>query len=115
MADKSIVTKYNTISAFSGKPKETDHHLIFGDFGSYRDKADEDLLTLPLLHREHNMSPNGNINQIHGNPAAEKLSKMLGQVVWEKHWIAERYSLPFTDIEEEAREAFRDRYGQSWL
>ncbi len=112
MADRSIVTRYNTISAFSGKPKETDHHLIYGED---RKKADEDLLTLPLLNREHNLSPKGTIEQIHGNPAAEKLSKMVGQLAWEKQYLVNKYQLPFEDLSEEAREAFRDRYGKSFL
>lgn len=114
---KSIVTKFDKISTFSGVPAECEHHLIYGGAvgGTLRTMADEDGLVIYLAHHEHNMSAKGNIYQIHGNIAAEKLSKMLGQVAWEKHWIAEKYSLPFTDIETEAREAFRERYGQSWL
>ena len=108
---KSIITKYDDISAFSGAPKECDHHVIFGR--GVRDLAEQDGLWIPLTNFEHNMSNKGTIYQIHDNPAAEKLSKMLGQMAWEKHWIAERYSVPFSDIEEEAREAFRNRYGQS--
>lgn len=110
---KSIITNYENISAFSGAPKECDHHCVFGR--GLREKADDDGLWIPLTHKEHNMSSKGTINQIHGNPAAENLSKMLGQMAWEKHWIAEKYALPFSDIEAEAREAFRARYGQSWL
>lgn len=109
----SIVTKYEDISVISGKPKETDHHLIFGK--GLRSLADEDGLTIPLTHAEHNMSPNGTKNQLHDNPIAESLSKMCGQLAWEKHYIAEKRGLPFEDIEEEAREAFRKRYQKSWL
>ena len=110
---KSIITKFESISAFSGTPKERDHHCIFGR--GVRELADADGLWIPLLNREHNLSPNGTIYQIHGNPAAEKLSKMVGQLAWEKHYIAEKYSVPFDDIENEAREAFRERYGVSYL
>jgi hypothetical protein len=39
--------------------------------------------------------------RIHENPMAEKLSKMLGQAIWEKH--------------NGDREAFRKRYGKSYL
>ena len=109
----SIITRFDKISTFSGLPAECEHHCIFG--GALRKLADEDRLVIYLTNAEHNMSSKGTIYQIHGNPAAEKLSKMLGQVAWEKHWIAEKYSLPFTDIEAEAREAFRERYGQSYL
>lgn len=104
----SIVTEYLGISAFSGRPADCNHHLIFGSQG--RKLADEDGLFIPLTNDEHNLSPNGTINQIHGNPAAEKLSKMLGQVTWEKHTIAEAGC-----TEQEARENFRKRYGRSFL
>lgn len=110
---KSIITKFDKISAFSGLPAECKHHLIFGT--GLRELADADGLWIPLLNREHNLSSNGTLHQIHGNPAAEKLSKMLGQMAWEKKYIIDKYELPFEDIDEEAREAFRDRYGQSWL
>ena len=110
---KSIITKFENISAFSGAPAECEHHCVFGR--GLREKAEDDGLKIPLTHKEHNMSSKGTINQIHGNPAAENLSKMLGQIAWEKHWIAEKYALPFSDIEAEAREAFRARYGQSYL
>ena len=61
------------------------------------------------------MSPKGTIYQIHGNPAAEKLSKMLGQMAWERQFVIDRYSQPFDDIGQEAREAFIQRYGKSYL
>ena len=110
---KSIITNFENISAFSGVPKECDHHLIFGR--GLRELADADGLWIPLLNREHNLSSIGTIYQIHGNPAAEKLSKMLGQMAWERNFVIEKYSLPFDDVSTEAREAFRDRYGNSYL
>lgn len=110
---KSIVTKYTNISAFSQNPKECDHHLIFGN--GLRELADEDGLLLPLTHREHNLGQN--TEQIHGNQAAEKLSKMLGQVAYEKEYY--RSILESVDGLEEgedpAREKFRRRYGISYL
>jgi len=110
---KSIVTKYEDYSVFSGVPKDCTHHLIFGV--GVRKLADEDGLWIPLLNSEHNLSSKGTIYQIHGNPAAEKLSKMLGQMAWEKQYLVNKYELPFDDLSEEAREAFRKRYGQSYL
>jgi hypothetical protein len=56
------------------------------------------------------MNPYGQRWQIHENPPAEKLSKMLGQVAWEKHTIS-----TIGCTEAEAREFFRNRYGISYL
>lgn len=117
---ESIITKYNNYSVFSGHPKECDHHLIFG-IGK-RKLASEDRLTIPLMNNEHNASSKGTVYQIHGNPAAEKLSKMLGQMAFEKYYLAQRLAEFETqghqsvdDWMDEAREAFRKRYGESYL
>ena len=94
---KSIVTEYTDICFFGQCPAECEHHLIFGN--GLRDLADEDGLKVPSCNKHHNM---GQISErIHDNPMAEKLSKMLGQAVWEKHYGN--------------REAFRERYGRSYL
>lgn len=117
MKKHSILTDYDDISAFSGKPREAIHHCIFGV--GVRELADEDRIWLPLTNWEHNLSPMGTINQIHGNPAAEKLSKMLGQVAYEKEYIAKRYvelsGETLEDIKRESRNAFMERYGKSYL
>ena len=110
---RSIITRYENISVFSNKPAEARHHCLFGR--GIRELAEKDGVWIPLLNCEHNMSPKGNINQIHGNPAAEKLSKMLGQMAWEKQYIIDKYELPFEGINDEAREAFIARYGKSYL
>ena len=116
---KSKVTEYNQYSAFSGKPAECQHHCIWG---SYHKLADEDGLLIGLTNAEHNMSSKGTINQIHDNPAAEKLSKIAGQLAWERAWLISQAALPFESEDEaydrlsrECREAFRKRYGQSFL
>ena len=105
---KSIVTQYEDISAFSGAPAECKHHLIFGV--ASREIADQDGIWIPLTNAEHNLSMMGTINQIHGNPAAERLSKIAGQLAWEKHYIAEHQV-----GEIEARARFMKRYGKSFL
>lgn len=105
---ESIVTEYEELSAFSAAPAECRHHLVFGS--GLRELADQDGLWIPLRHSEHNMSSKGLIYQIHENIAAEKLSKMLGQVSWEKHTI---YTTGCN--EREARLFFRNRYGISYL
>lgn len=108
MDKKSAVTEYADISAFSGSPAECKHHLLFGR--GIRELAEQDGLWIPLTNAEHNMSRDGLLYQIHGNPTAEKLSKMLGQVAWEKHAIA-----TLRCSESESRELFRKRYGISYL
>ena len=94
---KSIVTDYTDICFYCGRTAEAEHHLIFGN--GLRSLAEKDGLKVPCCNRHHNL---GSIDErIHGNPAAEKLSKMLGQAIWES-----RYG---------DREAFRKRYGKSYL
>ena len=117
MKKHSALTDYDDFSVFSGKPKECDHHLLFGV--GVRELADADHLWIPLLNSEHNLSALGTIMQIHGNPAAEKLSKMLGQVAYEKEYIAKRYvelsGETLEDVKRESRNAFMERYGKSYL
>lgn len=49
------------------------------------------------------------LERIHENPMAEKLSKIVAQLAWEKDAVAHG------ETEEEARNAFRIRYGESRL
>ncbi|MBH1941668.1 hypothetical protein I5677_12265 [Mobilitalea sibirica] len=94
---KSIVTEFTEICFFCGKPAECEHHLIFGK--GNRDLSEEDGLKVPSCNRCHNIGTT--IERIHDNSMAERLSKMLGQVIWESHYGD--------------REAFRRRYGKSYL
>lgn len=105
---KNIVTEYTELSAFSPRPRECDHHLIFGN--GLRKLADEDGLILPLTNYEHTTGPIG--ERIHENVAAEKLSKMLGQLAYEKEFYKKALG---AGEEDPAREAFRKRYGISYL
>lgn len=82
-----------------------EHHLIFGS--SKRRLADEDGLTLMLCGDCHT---SGSLTtRLHDNIAAEKLSKMLGQAIYESNNIAAG------DTKEQAREKFLQRYGISYL
>jgi hypothetical protein len=109
---QSRVTEYSAYSAFSGHPAECTHHLIFGN-GRHK-LADQDGLTIGLLNSEHNLSSKGTINQIHDNPAAEKLSKIAGQLAWERNYLIDKYG-DFDELSRECREAFRKRYHESYL
>lgn len=102
---KGIITKYNEYCMLCGKPTTTQHHFLFGR--GERQLADEDGIKGPVCNDCHNIGEL--IKRIHGNIAAEKLSKMVGQLAWEKHAVAEGMT------EDEAREAFRKRYKRSYL
>ena len=102
---KSIITEYTENCLLCGKPNAVQHHLIFGN--SSRGLADEDELIIPLCNECHTSGLL--ISRIHDNPCAEKLSKMLGQMAYEKHLVADGKS------EKQARECFRKRYGRSFL
>lgn len=85
------------LCALCGKPAEAEHHLIFGT--SARSLAEEDGLKIPVCNNCHTM---GKLTErIHDNVAAERLSKMLGQAIYEGQ-IGDR-------------ESFRKRYGKSYL
>lgn len=94
---KGIVTDYDNICFFCGHPAECEHHLIFGN--GLRVLADQDGLKVPCCNKCHNMGMT--IERIHGNPMAEKMSKRLGQAIYEGKIGS--------------REEFRKRYGISYL
>ena len=99
---KSILTKYTEYCAFCGRPTEAEHHLIFGS--GFRKLSEEDGLKLPCCNECHNM---GKLTErIHDNPKAEILSKMLGQMAWEKQY----YKNLLGEQGDPAREAFRERF-----
>lgn len=100
-----IVTNEDRICAICGRTAECKHHLIFGR--GLKKLGDEDDIYIMLCHKCHNM---GDIeSRIHDNPMAEKLSKMVGQLAFEKKMVSE--GMP----EDDAREEFRKRYGISYL
>jgi len=104
---KGIVTEYPEICIFCGRQAEAEHHLIFGTAG--RELSEKDGLKIPVCNNCHNMGQK--LCRIHENPMAERLSKMLGQAIWEKEWI----SANSQQESRKAREAFLRRYGRSYL
>ena len=116
-----MITKYEGYCIICNKPTKTTHHLLFGK--GIRELCDADGIVAPCCDNCHNM--NGK-SSIHGNSVSEALSKIAGQLAWEKKYIVneieweKKYrsagmNLPFDNIEDEAREAFRKRYGKSYL
>ena len=117
---KSIVTEYKEICFFCGKPAEGEHHLIFGTAG--RELSEKDGLKVPTCNNCHNMG--AKLSRVHDNPMAEKLSKMLGQALWERDWILKdavhdpekKDEKGIQELESRiARKEFRRRYGKSYL
>jgi len=101
------------ICELCGNLAECEHHLIFGY--SMRKLADEDHISLMLCNNCHNLAKHSE-DRIHGNSTAEKLSKMLGQMMWEKKYIEEAFEMATGEtIAKEARSEFMNRYGRSWI
>lgn len=103
----SIVTEHKGICLICGREAECEHHLVFGSAG--RELSEQDGLKIPLCNNCHNMGEK--LRRIHENPIAEKLSKMLGQAVWEKEYYRKKLGVQ-TD---EARIAFLKRYGIKYM
>ena len=121
---KSILTEYLEICVICGRQSEAEHHLVFGTYG--RELSEKDGLKIPICNNCHNMGEV--IRKIHGNPMAEKLSKIIGQLAWEKEYAlqkADEFGRIINENEKEdsikkiintgARESLRKRYGCSFL
>lgn len=106
---KGIVTKHNEICFICGREAEAEHHLIFGTAG--RELSEKDGLKVPVCNNCHNMGKI--LMRIHGNPMAEKMSKIIGQLAWERKHIL--YVTETDELDEVSREKFRKRYGRSYL
>ena len=113
-----ILTKHKEICFICGRQSEAEHHLIFGTAG--RELSEKDGLKAPICNNCHNM---GNVTmRIHGNPMAERMSKIIGQLAWERQWIL-KDAVHDKDGDEEAqdlesriaRKEFMRRYGRSNL
>ena len=105
MSTKGIVTEFDRYCVICGHPVEAEHHLLFGT--GMRELAEEDGIKIPVCNSCHLMYP---VRQrIHDNSMAESLSKIAGQLAWEKRCVANGES------EAAARELFRKRYGISYL
>lgn len=107
MKTKSTVVqeRYKNCCFFCGTADiNGEHHLLFGN--NRRKLAEEDGLKVPICNRCHTMGTVA--GKIHDNSMAEKLSKMLGQAIYERNECAKGVTL------DEARKKFRKRYGLSF-
>lgn len=102
-----MITKYNNYCLICGSPAEH-HHIFKGN--KQRKLSDEDGLIIPLCKEHHT----GNMS-VHNKKELNILVEIIGQLAWERQWIITQTQFPFDEISEEARDAFRCRYGKSYL
>jgi Zn-finger protein len=104
-----MITQYDSYCLICAKPKDDIHHCLKGH--KQRHLADEDGLMIPLCRECH--------EQVHKKKELNILVEIIGQLAWEREYLINRQILPFDDshdeISDEAREAFRTRYGRSYL
>lgn len=103
---KGIISEYSGTCIICGSYSEEEHHFLFGT--GMRPLAEEDGIKGDICRKCHTGAARVS-DRIHDNPMAETLSKMVGQLAWEKHEVAKGIS------EAEARTRFRKRYGRSYL
>lgn len=81
MKTKSIITEYKDFCLLCGTPTNEDvHHCLSG---SDRKHADEDGLVIPLCRSCHSF--------IHKHPQALVMSKIIGQLAYEREHTREEY------------------------
>lgn len=105
MTKKTILTKYSDYCLICGKPAES-HHIFKGN--KHRKLADEDKVIMPLCPEHHT----GNMS-VHMKREMNILCEIAGQLAWEKQYLIDKYLSD--EAWEESREAFRKRYGISFL
>ena len=95
-----MITNYKEFCIICGRPTEETHHLCFGR--GIRQLADEDELTAPMCHICH--------AELHNNTIANELSKVCGQLLFEKNLIEKEHV-----TSDQARARFLKRYDRSYL
>lgn len=95
-----MITKFTEHCVICNREVEEIHHLCFGR--GIRPLADADGLTAPICRICH--------SELHHNTIANELSKICGQLLFEKNLI-EKEGISG----DEARDRFRERYSRSYL
>ena len=120
-----LITNYDDICIICGRKAEHQHHCISGVAG--RRFAESASLVVPMCSGCHNMFSEDNVPKtktgkafgqscdVHHCRKLEVLMKIIGQLAWEKQWVIDNYGITFDAVDEEAREAFRKKAGQSFL
>lgn len=123
---KSIITKWMDNCMICGRPNPDIHH---GLYGNKHQLADQDGILMPLCQYHHNSLNTYEVKRkpvvnmsVHQNEEMKVLSQQLSQLAWERWYLAQKLAEFETqghqsvdDWMDEAREAFRVRYGESYL
>lgn len=106
-----INKEYQGNCAFTGRPTETFHELVYGR--GRRNLSIEDGLTIPVADVNDKNSPHWDM---HHHETSMALSKMLGQMAYEMDYYRKiAMNLDESVETSDARESFRRRYGESYL
>ena len=106
---KSIITDYLDICAICGRPRSDIHHILEGV--GKRHLSDSDKLLLPLCIAHHNQSG----LSVHQNKEMKVLCHIIGELAWEREYLADRLEKYEPNGKEESKIAFHRRYGQNYI
>lgn len=98
-----MITEFKELCIICNRPATEVHHLIYGQ--GMRAKADADGITAPVCRECH--------ADIHAGDPAAHLSRIIGQLAWER-WYLTDYG-DAERLDKEARAEFMRRYGISYL
>lgn len=105
MRDSIVIDmQYAGYDIIDGTPNVHRHHIFEGT--ADRKLSDEDGLWVPLSYEHHE----GNMS-VHRNKEMRVLMHIIGQLAWEKHYIAEHDGVS----EDDARQAFSERYRRNYI
>ena len=101
---KSTVTDVEDTCVLCGGLATQEHHLICGT--SNRKRSEDFGLKIPLCAKCHNF--------IHQYGAATRLSKMLGQAIFERNYYKDLW-YQLNKGKNEAKDSFIDHFSKSYL
>ena len=96
-----VEKEYWGYCSFTGQPTTIYHHLVYGN--GNKAKSEKYGLKLPVVTKPH--------YDMHHNETAMKLSRMLGQMAYEKEYFRKQCN----GSNKDARESFRSEFGESFL
>ncbi|MDO4439239.1 MAG: hypothetical protein Q4B86_07345 [Eubacteriales bacterium] len=105
--NKIVQPGYQGYCIFCGTPSTHGvHHFVYGEYGAIRDKADEDGIFADICDSCHLMGK----DSLHESSIAVKLSKMFGEAIWQRNYLADNGGTV-----EDARNEFFKRYGRNYF